>query len=371
MRSEQGAGTATAQAPRDLRPTADAPAHEPCPGGAISDRMLRARRHYTDALGLALVPIEPGSKKPGEGLNGWQRRRFTPEELDAHVHAGGGLGAVHGPSRTGALDLDKDKELVAVALAAAGVDLAEILEAPGPKSVGNPDNPPKPWYRVPEGYDLGRRALRWPDPDNPTQRVVVLELRAGSVQDVLPLTVHPDTGEPYRWVGDIPRRREDLPLIPGPLLGLWLAWDRLRPMMEAACPWAPGATPEPTPTPSPASRAPHTGLSIIDTWNERVPVGTVLERNGYRRAGSRRWIAPSSKTGMPGVFLCDTGRVYSYHESDVLAGKHAHDSFGLLSVLEHAGDPKEAARSAARELGMDTAPVRAARTRELLTGSAS
>lgn len=336
-----------------------------------TDRMLRARDHY-QGLGFGLVPIPPGGKGPD--LPGWQEGVPAPV-LDRKLRDGQGLGAIHALSGTAVLDLDTTAELAGLALAAVGVDLEEILEAPGPKSTGNPAKPPKPWYRVPEGYELGRKVLRWPDPDDPSQRKVVLELRAGAGQDVLPPTTHPDTGEPYGWT-EPPRTWEDLPLIPGPLLGLWLAWGQLRPAMEAACPWAePPQRQEPRERKAPEiPRGEHTGPSIIDTWNERVPVSVPLERNGYEPAGGRRWIAPSSETRMPGVYLCDSGRVYSYHESDALAGPHAHDSFGVLTELEHAGDAREAARAAARELGLEPdrkqpeIHERAADVRAALTG---
>lgn len=316
---------------------------------ASPERMLRADRHYREALGLSTVPIAPEAKKPHPELSGWQARPLSDELVGRYVRQGCGLGAVHGWSGTGTLDLDTRKELAAVALGAVGVDLDALLSAPGPMTVGNPAKPPKPWYRTPDGYNLTRRVLNWPKQGDPTSRVVVLELRAGAVQDVLPPTGHPDTGKPYRWT-DVPRRREDLPLVPGPLLGLWLAWDLLRPRMEAACPWA---APETEPTPAPRWSRPYDGPSVVEAWNKRVPAGAVLNRNGYKRAGDGRWVCPDSTTGDPGVVLLDDGRVFSHHGSDPLGGPHSHDSFGLLTVLEHAGDPKEAARAAARELGME------------------
>lgn len=343
------------------------------------DEFLRAARFYQDKIRLALVPIEPGEKRPADGLAGWQRRPLDSELIEEHVRAGAGLGAVHAHSGTATLDLDATRELAALALGAVGVDMEALLEAPGPKTIGNPENPPKPWYRVPDGYDLSRRPLNWPKREGPTARKVVLELRAGAVQDVLPPTIHPGTGEPYRWTTP-PRTREDFPLIPGPLLGLWLAWEQLRPAMEAACPWGEPATPAATPQPfRPNGRPHHDGPSIIDEWNGRVPAAVVLERNGYRPAGSGRWLAPDSTSGDPGVVELD-GRIFSHHGSDLLAGPHSHDSFGVLTVLEHGGDAKEAARSAALELGVDRRDTfrppsrsreRAARARAVLTGTAS
>ena len=332
------------------------------------DRMLRARVHYTDRLGFAVVPIHPNRKKPLEGLTDWQHRRLESGELDRHIRDGCGLGAVHGLSGTATLDADGVEEHVAIALAAAGVDFAALLAA-GPDTVGNPERPAKPWYRVPDGYDLGRRVLSWPKRDDPNGREVVLELRAGPVQDLLPPTPHPDTGEPYKWIGGPPRNREDLPLIPGPLLGLWLAWPQLRPLLEKACPWAERPAPAP---PRPSNGRSYEGPSIIEAWNETVPVSVVMERNGYQRVGDGRWICPGSTTGDAGVVALDE-RVFSHHASDLLGDGHAHDAFDVLRLLEHNGDAREAARSAARELGLDLRPrsepqARAARARAALSG---
>jgi len=80
-----------------------------------------------------------------------------------------------------------------------------------------------------------------------------------------------------------------------------------------------------------------------------------LERNGYRRVSAGRWICPDSPTGAAGVVALH-GRIYSHHASDILGDGHAHDSFDVLRLLEHNGDAREAARSAARELGLDCSP---------------
>ena len=62
-------------------------------------------------------------------------------------------------------------------------------------------------------------------------------------------------------------------------------------------------------------------------------------------------------------------RVFSHHASDVIADGHGHDSFDLLRILEHGGDARDAARSAALELGLDSAVARAAGNSAALTGS--
>ena len=258
-----------------------------------TERMLQARAHYTDRLGFAVVPIQPNRKKPVEGLTDWQRRRPDSRELERHIRAGCGLGAVHGLSGTATLDADGAEEHVTIALAAVGVDFNALLSA-GPCTIGNPERPAKPWFCVPDGYNLSRRVLSWPKRDDPNGREVVLELRAGPVQDLLPPTPHPDTGEPYKWIGGPPRNREDLPLIPGPLLGLWLAWPQLRPLLEKACPWAERPAPAP---PRPSNGRSYEGPFIIEAWNAAVRAGAVLERNGYKSDGEDRWICPGSTSG--------------------------------------------------------------------------
>ena len=329
-------------------------------------RMALAAGHYRDRMGFTLVPIHPDAKRPVEGLTDWQAQPLGPRAVDRYIRQGAGLGVVHSLSGTAALDADMEFDFVARALEAAGVDFGALLDAGGPAIIGNPAKPPKLIFRVPAEYELARKALNWPKQGEPGPRSVVLELRAGPVQDLLPPTSHPNTGEQYRWIPDIPRRKEDLPPIPGPLLGLWLAWDQLRPAMEAACPWSECPAPAPA---RPGNGRSYEGPSIIEAWNERVPSSMVLERNGYKRAGDGRWICPDSTTGDAGVVALD-GRVYSHHASDPLGDGHAHDAFDVLRLLEHNGDAGQAARSAARELGMDP-PGRAARVRAALARGAT
>ena len=310
-------------------------------------RMERARQYYHDRMGFELVPIEQGGKKPPMGLTGWQERPLPQRLLDDHIRSGAGLGVVHQWSGTATLDADQDEDIVTSALASVGIDFPKLLKAGTPAIIGNPDKPPKLLHQVPAGYTLTRKALAWPKPDG-SGREVVFELRAGPAQDVLPPTIHPDFGQPYRWTSEPPQCRDDIPLIPGPLLGLWLAWDRLRPLMEAACPWASPTLPRPL---RPTRSRPHEGPSIIAAWNERIPPGEILERNGYKRAGRNRWVAPDSTTGDPGVVVLDDC-VFSHHASDIIADGRGHDCFDLLRILEHNGDARDAARSAVLELGL-------------------
>lgn len=90
--------------------------------------------------------------------------------------------------------------------------------------------------------------------------------------------------------------------------------------------------------------------SVIVAFNRANSVAEILERNGYRKRG-KRWVAPNSETGMPGVVLLE-GRAYSHHGSDPLACGHTSDAFGCFLVLEHGGDVRAAVRAAAESLGL-------------------
>jgi hypothetical protein len=93
---------------------------------------------------------------------------------------------------------------------------------------------------------------------------------------------------------------------------------------------------------------------LIGTFNRNYSVEEIIERNGYPKKGSHKYLSPTSNTGMAGVSILD-GRVFSHHESDPLFSpeKHSHDAFGAYCILEHAGDTKEAVKAAARLLGME------------------
>ena len=320
---------------------------------AAFPRAARAAEWYAGRLGWALVPIPPGSKGPK--TPGWQEHpvRGAAEAMRCWARRPDwGMGLLHGASGTAALDADAPADQVARALAMVGVDYRGLLAAGTPAIVGNPAKPPKLLFRLPTGFAPTRRALRWPDPEVPTRRVVIFELRAGPVQDVLPPSVHPGTGRPYRWIPRPPERPEDVPELPAELAALWTEWPARVRAMEAACPWwTPAPEPErPTAAPVRASDEP----SLIALYNLMVPPARILERNGYRPArGERgRWVCPGSTTGTPGVVLLDDGRVYSHHASDPLGDGHAHDAFDVLRVLECGGDFRAAIRAARIELGL-------------------
>lgn len=338
---------------------------------------------YITQYGLALVPIPPGKKGPtGEAWNkpgGY----FTDAEkarafwLKNPKH---NMGAVLGPGQVCSLDVDDVQWTRHVLYNELGLDL-DAMALVFPTVVGNPARF-RILFRMPAGLELAAHKLTWPnekDPDgslfkSATARVVaakkakdkvaeaaakaladtfktftVLELRAGLVQDVLPPSIHPETGKPYTWrtpPGD------ELPELTPELLAIWQNWDAFKRDAEASCPWRPEpkkVAKKPAKKLVPAK--PGSGASVIEQFNQVHDVESLLEAHGYERKG-RKYLCPHSSTGLPGITVAD-GRMYSHHGSDPLANGHQNDAFDVFCILEHNGDQGAAVKAAARILGIE------------------
>lgn len=165
--------------------------------------------------GLALIPIPRGFKGPR--VNGWQHEEnaIRSEEHAAKLN-GGNIGLAHRWCGTCAVDVD-DYTQAHAWLAARGIDLQALLLADDAVQIrsGKP-NRAKLIYRLPAGVD-------WLPTFKPEG--IGIELRCASrdgsstVQDVLPPSIHPDTGKPYEWAGAGDWRK--LPTLPGAMLTLW------------------------------------------------------------------------------------------------------------------------------------------------------
>ena len=339
-------------------------------------------RRYVETFKLALVAIDPGEKAP-KGF-GWNKPGgyFTDAQAAEAFWLANprhNLGVVLGPSRVCSLDVDDVQWARHVLFEQLGLDL-DAMALAYPTVVGNPQRF-RILFKVPEGVDLTRHALAWPnenDPDGsifkalgvrakaakeagdkaaeaaaraeaePYKRFTVFELRAGLVQDVLPPSIHPGTGKPYFWRTP-PCATEGLPVLPGELLAAWLNWEMFKRDAEAACPWA--IQPK-RPAAKPITRAPPSAgkPSVIDEFNRCYDVEALLRAHGYVQRG-RKWLYPQSSTGLPGVTVGE-GKVYSHHGADPLANGHQNDAFEVFCLLEHGGDQAVAVREAARLLGM-------------------
>lgn len=344
-------------------------------------------RRYIETFGLALVPIEPGEKGPkGKAWNtpGGYITNADAAEAFWLEHPDHNLGVVLGPSRVCSLDVD-DVEFCRIALREAfGLDLDSIAAA-FPTTVGNPARF-RVMFRVPDGVELSRRSLAWPnqaDPDGsilkaltaqlvaakeagdeireaalkmaaePFKKITVFELRGGAVQDVLPPSIHPGTGQPYTW--RIPPSADGLPELPADLLSLWQDWDQAKPKALAVCPWLPKAAAVaslPVARPRPVGVPSGNSLpDVIPEFNRTCDIATLIETHGYKRIGGK-WLCPHSSSGDPGVTISE-GKLYSHHSSDPLANGHKNDAFDVYCILVHDGNQREATKAAARMLGLD------------------
>lgn len=118
------------------------------------------------------------------------------------------------------------------------------------------------WFSRPEGCELRTRRLA---PD--------LELRTGpGAQQVIPPSIHPDTGEPYRWVGPGGDFTETLdPPPPAPVT--WL--EAIAPRDE---PWSPGGS---------------GGWDVIPEGHRDIALTSLagqLRRHGASRRAIEEWI---------------------------------------------------------------------------------
>jgi hypothetical protein len=171
--------------------------------------------------GYALVPIPLGEKGP-KG-KGWNTRENVIRDSEGALQIDGNVGLAHlycSPSPTAALDID-DLSLASAYLSQHGIDLQMLLDAPDAVQIlSGRQNRAKLLYRLPR-YTKPMETRQISDP---ISKDMVLELRSASskgktVQDLLPPSIHPETGIEYTWAGKGDWR--NIPLIPEALLNLW------------------------------------------------------------------------------------------------------------------------------------------------------
>ena len=255
--------------------------------GDTTDLAAAAFAEYV-AHGWRLCAIPRGTKGPR--TLGWNTAEKAIADPGAAAHLPG-AGLLHALSGTAALDLD-DLAGAAEWLAVHGIDLGDLLEDEDAVQIrsGRP-NRGKLLYALPDGVAPLRTLKVAPDGR------VLFELRCASadgesVQDVLPPSQHPETGQPYTWAGAGDWRR--LPPLPAPLLALWRSLAAKPAAVPAA---APGEDP-------PAVARLLAAVNQIDpdasydTWRE---VGMALKDQVGER-GFTAWDAWSARgTKYPGA----------------------------------------------------------------------
>jgi hypothetical protein len=173
----------------------------------LNEGVFTPFREYSEH-GWHLCQIEAGTKGPeAKGWNTRARRVFDPSP---------GAGLCHAFSGTCAIDID-ELEHARAWLAERRVDLDGLLNAPTAVRIdsGRP-NRAKLLFALSDPRRTVKLAKL------PDRKHFALELRCAAangltLQDVLPPTIHPDTGQPYRWIGDW----RALPPLPDAIAELW------------------------------------------------------------------------------------------------------------------------------------------------------
>ena len=303
---------------------------------------------YCAKLGWYLVTIPAGSKGPTSF--GWQQPEKALSDPDAarlyyEQNPNHNVGLLHGASGTCAVDIDhvENTKLIFEEL---GIDFSELMQS-APQIIGR-ENRGKLIFKAPP--DLITHKISWPVEGDPRKTEVVFELRAGSVQDVLPPSIHPDTGRPYEWAGR--SIWDGLPELPPQLLTLWKEWDKFRPQLQDICPWKKKAEFQPPRKPRPKGD----GTSVIDAFNDSHDMHSLLVQYGYKQTARDRYLSPNSTSKLAGVKVFEDGRAYSHHASDPFDSAHSFDAFELWCQYEHMGNVTKAVKDAAQILNVTQDP---------------
>ena len=304
--------------------------------------------NYCSKLGWYLVTIPAGSKGPTSF--GWQKPEKALSDPDAarlyyEQNPNHNVGLLHGASGTCAVDIDH-VENTKLILEELGIDFSELMQL-APQIIGR-ENRGKLIFKAPP--DLITHKISWPVEGDPRKTEVVFELRAGSVQDVLPPSIHPDTGRPYAWAGR--SVWDGLPELPPQLLTLWKEWDKFRPQLQDICPWKKKAEFQPPRKPRPKGD----GTSVIDAFNQAHDMHSLLVQYGYKQTARDRYLSPNSTSKLAGVKLFEDGRAYSHHASDPFDSAHSFDAFELWMQYEHMGNVTKAVKDAAQILNVTQDP---------------
>lgn len=175
--------------------------------------------------GFALVPIPHGRKGPV--AKDWNNPAKLIREPELAEWIDGNIGLAHLESGTCCVDID-DMEAATGWFAERGIVVQELLDQPNAVMIssGRP-NRAKLLYRI--------------DKPLPSFKTSGLELRCASskgtsLQDVLPPSIHPDTGKPYVWkyADELIGHWSILPELPPDVAKLWKDFAKQAPKLPRA-----------------------------------------------------------------------------------------------------------------------------------------
>lgn len=261
------------------------------------------------SAGMKLIPIKFGTKLPLE--KGWHNKTYDTPELWAAQDVGV---AVHlGASDLISLDVDSPKEFERIA-EDFGLEIPKTLKIIG-----------KNYRYIFRSKNKIYRSLSF-------DKKCIFEIRAGNHYDLLPPSIHPDTGTEYTSEGDVSK----IANAPGWMESLVVDWDAIKPQLISVL----------------------TGTDDLIKINYAAPQESVsaeyckltsltdnLEKYGYLKKSFRRWLSPCSKTKIAGVYIVDDQRCWIHHASDPLCSNDSGrpvNAFDLCVQYEHGGDYKAA-----------------------------
>ena len=269
--------------------------------------------------GYEPIPIAPGQKYPT--AKGWPTMQPPVNQWPANH----GIGIRTG--KLSAIDMDIYDAGMIQALLKTFNDW-NILTRVG--------QPPKLLIPV-VCHDVKSKMLsnQFRDQDGRLNRIEVLSYG----QQFVAYGIHPDTGRPYMWDGDLTRHTP--PTIPwGMITTLFSAFARL----ASAAGWEDITPRHDRTTIRNKANTKHRGDRPGDLYNRACSIDEVLTEYGWRHWRGPYWTRPGKKNGVSGTIL-DTGYFWCFTSSTVLEPDRAYDSFGLLTYFEFNGDFAAAGRA--------------------------
>lgn len=317
-------------------------------------------KNYVKNFGFHLVPIEPKRKFPRS--EDWGNNCLTtPEDAeDFYIkNPDWNIGLALGASNMCSLDIDC-MESFRIICKSFGIDLDELINKT--PTIQGSSKGLRLEFRVPDGISLPYRKLNWKTKEDKTKSYTVFELRSASDgkqrQDVLPPSIHPDTGLPYKWITQ-PNTVWVNP--PDWLISIWMDFDKFKPQMQAMCPWSelPQA---PKPKNPPPKNINNESSNVIEKYIAQSSLTGNLLKYGYSEVGNR-WLSPHSTTKLPGVVLFDDHKsCWIHHSSDPLCSEDSGrpvNAFDLYAFYEHGGDVSKAVKQLASDMGIAPKPIKA------------
>lgn len=306
-----------------------------------------AASRYLSA-GYSLTAWQQGTGK-GPRNPGWDKQSITSATDMQNI------GLVHGLTRTVVLDLDDWSLTRLVFMELFGINVDTWMEE-YPTYYGNPDRR-KILFKVPANVTQKLSVVKLNFPDKQKGEVFSIRGATGenpaAAQDVLPPSIHPETGMRYQWIKTPPALNK-LKNAPAAFMELWENWEDYSDQAAIICGFKKPEVARPQHKQQSYSSG---GESIIEKFNESTTIREILLRNGYGETRQQnRFLHPGSSTGMAGTMLLqgDDGKelVFS-HGSDILGAEgKANDAFGAFTILEHSSDAKAAYKAAAEILGL-------------------